>query len=56
MTKLAMKHPALKGVWPAIHAWMSSLDDIVHHDPAEALRTRIEGLEARIAELEAQEH
>ncbi|MFQ5566312.1 MAG: hypothetical protein ACE5EU_08120 [Paracoccaceae bacterium] len=53
MTNQTNSRPAEPGFWARTWRGLRAFDESLHHDPAEALQSRIERLEARLREVES---
>ena len=56
MTTLTIPKSAEPSIWARIWRGLRAVDEAVHHDPTDALQRRIECLELRFEDLEADVH
>ena len=52
MTSFTTAKPTEAGVWTKVWHGFRAFDEAIHHDPAETLHRRAEGLEKRLSDLE----
>jgi hypothetical protein len=53
MTTLTISKPTAPGFWAKLLNGFCAFDEALHYDPTEALHHKIERLEARLKDLEA---